>query len=124
MDNNLPQTAMATLTAGFMWAPEDAPVTKIPTKKVSHLNVTKIPTNMLIFDQDDYVDHMGEGADDNHDNHDCVCPAKTSERSHNLNNNEDEKRKVKRWKIPTMTPIPDENAFASREPLEAGSPLG
>ena len=52
---------------------------------------------MLIFDQDDYVDHMGEGADDNHDNHDCVCPAKTSERSHNLNNNEDgEERKVKK----------------------------
>ena len=49
---------------------------------------------MLIFDQDDYVDHMGEGADDNHD---CVCPAKTSERSHNLNNNEDgEERKVKK----------------------------
>ena len=59
--------------------------------------IIKIPTNMLIFDQDDYVDHMGEGADDNHDNHDCVCPAKTSERSHNLNNNEDdEERKVKK----------------------------
>ena len=27
-------------------------------------------------------------------------------------------------KIPTMTPIPDENALASREPFEAGSPLG
>ena len=26
--------------------------------------------------------------------------------------------------IPTITPIPDENAFASRAPFEAGSPLG
>ena len=26
---------MATLTAGFIWAPEDAPVTRIPTKKKS-----------------------------------------------------------------------------------------
>ena len=28
---------MATLTAGFIWAPEDAPVTRIPTKKKSFI---------------------------------------------------------------------------------------
>ena len=37
---------------------------------------------------------------------------------HRINVNDDDA------KIPTMTPIPEENAFASSAPLEAGSPLG
>ena len=58
---------------------------------------------------------MKQCDDDNFETREKSIKKRENYSNHRINDDEE---------IPTMTPIPEENAFASSAPLEAGSPLG
>ena len=58
---------------------------------------------------------MKQCDDDNFETREKSIKKRENYSNHRINDDEE---------IPTMTPIPEENAFASSAPFEAGSPLG